>query len=163
MKNLKDDAKSKTDRRKAIKIVGGGAIAGGVAKGWQKPVVDSVVIPAHAAMTAGGGEPGTGTPVPTTVPPGGTSIFSDIRLKSHVTSLEATANGHPLYSFRYIGDSSQQHYVGLMAQDLVDSHPQVLSTNEKGFYRVDYEQLGLKMVPLEEWEERGPDSVLVQS
>ena len=164
MKNSKDDEKEKADRRKAIKIIGGGAIAGGAAKTWQKPVVDSVVIPAHAAMTGqdGGGVPGVGQPMPfTTAPPPTTGLQSDSRLKSDISRLTTTVNGHQLYSFRYVRDSSEQTYVGVMAQDLVDSHPQVLTTDEEGYYRVNYEQLGLRMVSLEEWQQHGPNSVSV--
>ena len=64
----KEEEKSeikKTGRRAALAKAGlaGGAIAGGV---WKKPSIDSTVLPAHAAMTAGGGDGGTGV---TTAPP----------------------------------------------------------------------------------------------
>ena len=168
MKDSKEAEQIKTNRRKAIKIVGGGAVAGGAAKVWQKPVIDSVVIPSHAAMTAGGAVPEIGQPMPTTtaapattVPPSTTSVESNIRLKSDITRLTVRANGQKLYSFRYTSDPSNQKYVGVMAQDFVDTHPDVLSQNEKGYYRVNYEQLGLRMVSLDDWNERGIESVLV--
>ena len=172
MKNSKQ-SQSNSSRRKAIKVIGGGAIAGGVAKGWQKPVVDSVVIPTHAAMTAGGGEPGTGTPAPTTAPvttfptPGmSTTVMppagnaSDVRLKSEVQKLDCRANGHQLYSFQYKDDASAQKYVGVMAQDLIETHPEALSNDERGYYRVNYNMLGLRMVSLEDWEDQGAESIL---
>lgn len=37
-----------------------------------------------------------------------------------------------------------------MAQDLVESHPQAISTDEFGFYRVTYEMLGLEMITFNE-------------
>jgi len=39
-----------------------------------------------------------------------------------------------------------------MAQDLVQSHPEALLTDELGFYRVDYTKLGLRMMTIQEWE-----------
>ena len=55
-------------RRKALNsiLVGAGAVgATSEASKWGKPAIDSVVLPSHAEMTAGGGEPGAGTtPMP---------------------------------------------------------------------------------------------------
>ena len=53
-----------------------------------------------------------------------------------------------------------QKYVGVMAQDLVGTRPDVLTHDEQGYYRVNYTQLGLKMVSLKEWNEQGADSIL---
>ena len=168
MKTPKDKS-TKTNRRKAIKVIGGGAIAGGAVttKSWQKPVVDSVVIPTHANMTAGGGEPGTGTPAPTTVPvttsgPPSTTVApdSDIRLKTDISKLDQLANGHQLYSFRYTRDENRQRYVGVMAQDLLADNAEAIVTREDGYLQVDYGKLGLRMVTLEEWEEGGLKSIV---
>ena len=49
-----------------------------VSSKWTKPVVDSVILPVHAEMTAGGGDPTTGTTMaPTTVPPSTTGCVSN--------------------------------------------------------------------------------------
>ena len=49
-------------RRKLLKTTLGGTILGGAAASspWVKPVVESVVIPAHAETTDSGGDPGSG-------------------------------------------------------------------------------------------------------
>jgi len=65
----------KTSRRKAIKTaIAGTAVvgtAGQIGSGkWTKPVVDSVIIPAHAATTGSGGDPGEGTTTPVPCPDG---------------------------------------------------------------------------------------------
>ncbi len=77
---------------------------------------------------------------------------SDRRLKTHIRTLEKTANGIQLYAFRYFW--SEQTFVGVMAQDLLDqpefSHAVIIGKND--YYRVNYDALGLRMVTLEEWE-----------
>lgn len=94
-----------------------------------------------------GTQPGAGTPPPT---PTGGGAPSDIRLKRSITPLLRTADGIQLYSFQYLW--SDQVYVGVMAQDLVATHPEALSIDSFGFYHVDYDKLGLQMLTLEEWE-----------
>ncbi len=85
--------------------------------------------------------------------------FSDIRLKRDVTHLATLSNGIRLYSFRYLWDETR--HVGVMAQDLLadpNLHDAV-SLHQSGYYMVDYGRLGLRMVTLEEWRMRGPESV----
>ena len=162
MKTPKDESK-KTNRRTAIKIIGGGAVTTGITgQSWQKPVVDAVVIPAHANMTAGGGEPGAGTPAPTTAPAttAPPPMDSDLRLKTDITEVGKSHNGHRLYSFRYVNDETQKKYVGVMAQDLLAKHAEAVVTREDGYFQVDYGKLGLQMVSLDKWQEQGESSVL---
>ena len=178
---------SKENRRNILK---GLAIGGPVA--WAKPVVDSVVIPAHGATTCGEqrcpsdedcemirnvcGDGAVGSPqefddclTSLCLNPDADCLFnpvaclapSDIRLKTNIKPLLAKVNGHQLYQFQYESDHTQQKYVGVMAQDLVIDHPEVLHMGQDGYYRVNYSALNLKMTTLEEWEERGFDSVIV--
>ena len=70
------DKKAENSRRKLLKtaVVGGGVLGASKAmpEKWSKPVVDSVLIPTHAATTGSGGGPGGGTtaaPVTTVTPP----------------------------------------------------------------------------------------------
>ncbi|MCA9323611.1 tail fiber domain-containing protein [Candidatus Saccharibacteria bacterium] len=70
-------------------------------------------------------------------------------MKKNISYLTTTGAGIKLYSFEYIW--SKQKYVGVMAQDLTESHPEALSTDNFGFYKVDYGVLGLKMYTLEAW------------
>jgi hypothetical protein len=87
-----------------------------------------------------------GAAPPPVAPPGG----SDIRLKRNIHFLE-TAEEIRLYSFQYLW--SDQIFVGVMAQDLVKTHPQALSKDCFGYYLVDYAKLGLEMMTIEEWQE----------
>lgn len=41
--------------------------------------------------------------------------------------------------------------MGVIAQDLLESHPKAIHVDNYGFYMVDYEQLGLRMMTLDEW------------
>ncbi len=52
--------------------------------------------------------------------------------------------------FQYLWDD--QIYVGVMAQDLVASCPEALTVDKWGYYRVNYETLGLRMLTLREYQ-----------
>ncbi|MGZ6004947.1 MAG: tail fiber domain-containing protein [Candidatus Saccharimonadales bacterium] len=94
-----------------------------------------------AAGAAGAG--GGGAPPPPPPPP------SDRRLKDDIKYIKTLDNGVRIYSFRYLW--SNQYYVGVMAQDLLQSHPETIVSNKYGYYAVHYDQLGLRMITLEEW------------
>ena len=66
---------------------------------------------------------------------------SDLRLKTDITRIGTAAHGLPLYTFRYIGETDL--YEGVMAQDVLHVMPTAVSVAEDGYYRVDYEQLGI--------------------
>ena len=66
---------------------------------------------------------------------------SDLRLKTDITRIGTAAHGLPLYTFRYIGETDL--YEGVMAQDVLHVMPSAVSVAEDGYYRVDYEQLGI--------------------
>jgi|GEM_PF-1749438 len=74
---------------------------------------------------------------------------SDIRVKENINSL-GTTNGFNIYSFNYIWDLSTT-YVGVMAQDLLETHLEAVLMGDNGYYVVDYAMLGLRMNTLEEW------------
>ena len=80
-----------------------------------------------------------GPPPPPPPPP----VPSDIRLKTDIRQVEITAHNLPLYAFRYIGKDDQ--YEGVMAQDVIKVMPAAVSVGEDGYYRVDYEMLGIEM------------------
>ena len=89
--------------------------------------------------------------LPPAGPPGGApgAPPSDRRLKRNIRWVAHTDRGVSLYRFQYLWSS--QEYVGVMAQDLVDSHPEALEVDSFGYYRVDYEKLGLQMMTYFEW------------
>jgi hypothetical protein len=66
---------------------------------------------------------------------------SDVRLKTEIRRIGTAAHGLPLYAFRYIGEPGL--YEGVMAQDVLGVMPEAVSVAEDGYYRVDYELLGI--------------------
>ena len=99
-------------------------------------------------------DPATGNPVhddwwQNPQPRGGTA--SDLRLKRSVAFL-GEAGGHRLYRFQYLW--SDVEYVGVMAQDILQTHRSAVSKNKAGYYLVDYSQLGVDMETYESWCQR---------
>jgi hypothetical protein len=82
---------------------------------------------------------------------GGGGGGSDRRLKRNIEPI-GTFKDIQLYRFQYLW--SDQVYVGVMAQDLFETHPEAIITHSDGFYRVNYRLLGTRMYTLEEWEEK---------
>ncbi len=66
---------------------------------------------------------------------------SDLRLKTDIRQVGTAAHGLPLYTFRYLGETGL--YEGVMAQDVLSVMPKAVSVGEDGYYRVDYELLGI--------------------
>jgi hypothetical protein len=81
------------------------------------------------------------------------TCYSDIRLKRDIVLLGQTDKGIKLYSFKYL--SSDQVYVGVMAQDLLENPKwqDAVITNPTGYYSVNYSKLGLEMVTLEQYQQ----------
>ena len=68
---------------------------------------------------------------------------SDIGLKTDIRQVGNTAHNLPLYTFKYVGKDGQ--YEGVMAQDVLNVMPRAVSVGEDGYYRVNYEMLGIEM------------------
>jgi hypothetical protein len=113
---------------------------------------DSTYFGAYRRELQTRGAPGMAGSPPGAAPGGPGGVPSDARLKKNIQYLSTTDNDIKLYSFQYIWD--EQRYVGVMAQDLTESHPHALSKDSYGYYRVDYALLGLEMLTLEEWQHR---------
>ncbi|MDR3467479.1 MAG: tail fiber domain-containing protein [Xanthobacteraceae bacterium] len=126
--------------------LGGGALGALVVPdGWVRPVVRTIVVPAHAASS-----PAT-TAAPTTVAPTTTFIGpSDIRLKRDIAAVGRLANGLVLYRYRYLW--SEQVYVGVMAQEVARIDRAAVVEGADGFLRVDYGRLGLRLMTWDEWD-----------
>ena len=84
---------------------------------------------------------------------------SDIRLKTDITPLGQTNEGFSLYRFKYLNDKNNVEYVGVMAQDLLDTHPEAVVVKESGFYGVYYDRLNLRMTTYSDWIRDGLESV----
>jgi hypothetical protein len=70
-------------------------------------------------------------------------LDSDIRLKTDVVKVGTTIHALPLYQFSYV--TGEGRYEGVMAQDVLESMPEAVTTSDDGFYRVNYSKLGIKM------------------
>ena len=74
--------------------------------------------------------------------------LSDIRLKTDIHRIGKTVFGLPLYKFEYRNELGQ-HYVGVMAQDVLKVKPEAVSMGSDGFYRVNYDMLGISMLKVQ--------------
>lgn len=88
--------------------------------------------------------------------------YSDRRLKKDVVPLCTTESGIRIYSYRYTW-SNDFTYVGVLAQDLLLSplFREAVSLQSNGFYSVDYNRLGMKMITLSEWRESN-DNIFIR-
>jgi hypothetical protein len=76
----------------------------------------------------------------------GATIFSDRRLKENIELVGRDERTMlPLYEFEYINGSGRR-FLGVMAQDVLESHPDMVFTMPDGFMAVNYAGLGLEMV-----------------
>jgi hypothetical protein len=74
---------------------------------------------------------------------GGGGQASDIRLKHDLVRVGTTVYGLPLYDFEYTFKPGT--YEGVMAQDVLKVMPNAVTIGRGGFYRVNYDMLGIKM------------------
>ena len=76
-------------------------------------------------------------------------MFSDRRLKENVELVGRDEHTMlPLYEFEYIGGSGKR-YLGVMAQDVIKTHPEMVFTMPDGFMAVDYAGLGIEMLEVD--------------
>jgi len=80
---------------------------------------------------------------------------SQIKDESTTSSLNQFIQTYDLklYRWKYVDDPTGQMYVGVMAQDLLEipELKHAVIVGDDGFYRVNYQVLGLKMLTYEEW------------
>lgn len=74
-------------------------------------------------------------------------------MKTDIAALNEAPDGIELYSWKYKSDPVIT-WVGVMAQDLVETHPEALVAGADGYYRVNYQTLGVQMLTVEQWETR---------
>jgi len=71
-----------------------------------------------------------------------TGTFSDITLKENIKQTGVSPSGIVIYEFDYKDKSlGQYRYSGVMAQDLLESHPSAVIKNNDGTLKVDYSQI----------------------
>ncbi len=87
-------------------------------------------------------------------PPPASPPGSDARLKMNITPVALLANGIALYSYQFQRDPTTT-YVGVLAQELLNSENRefrdAVIVGADGYYAVNYDALGLKMLTLDEW------------
>jgi hypothetical protein len=76
---------------------------------------------------------------------GSMGLVSDARLKKDISPVGCLESGVILYSYRYLGD--ERTFVGVMAQELLakPEFQHAVVTGADGFYRVNYNALGLEV------------------
>jgi hypothetical protein len=143
-KNGQPAGGEKLSRRRAMKVLGAGGVVAAtlmLPSKWTKPVVESIIVPAHAQASA---------PPSTTLE---STALSDIRLKRDIERVGHLASGIALYRFRYLW--SDDVFVGVMAQEVLRVAPEAVIRDPSGFMSVDYARLGTRMMRWDEWLTRG--------
>ena len=78
-------------------------------------------------------------------PPMHSGPGSDRRIKTDIEP-HGERNGHNWYKFRYVWEDPGTVHEGVMAQEVMQTRPDAVSTHPMGFFVVDYAALGLEMV-----------------
>jgi hypothetical protein len=68
--------------------------------------------------------------------------ISDVRLKTNIQQIGTAAHNLPLYTFSYLHEEGV--YEGVMAQDVLNVVPAAVVVGGDGYYRVNYEMLGIE-------------------
>lgn len=71
------------------------------------------------------------------------SAISDRRAKTGVKFI-GRENGHKMYEFSYKGDKTRARYIGVMAQDIIKTHPEAIFSMGE-YMGVDYSKLNVRM------------------
>ena len=64
---------------------------------------------------------------------------SDIRLKENIKKIGTSIDGHNIYKFKYL--DQDREFIGVMAQEVMKTHPDAVIKLSSGYYGVDYSQL----------------------
>jgi hypothetical protein len=83
-------------------------------------------------------------------------MFSDHRLKTDIELIEKSPSGINIYQFRYVGGGPL--YQGVLAQELLDTHPKAVVAMPGGYYGVLYERIDVDFVQLPEKSENAMES-----
>ncbi len=67
-------------------------------------------------------------------------LFSDERLKENIVPV-GQENGHNVYEFNYKGDDKR--FVGVMAQEVQETHPEAVKMTDSGYLAVNYDAIGV--------------------
>ncbi|GLS21643.1 hypothetical protein GCM10007874_46600 [Labrys miyagiensis] len=106
------------------------------------PTPSTTVYPTGGGGGGGGGGSGGGS--------GGGGGWSDRRLKTDIHALGHSPSGLPIYQFRYVWGGPI--YVGVMAQDLLETRPEAVIVTDSGYLMVDYDLIDVRMMTLANYE-----------
>lgn len=67
------------------------------------------------------------------------ALFSDASLKHDIVRVGVSPSGINIYEFSYNGHSSR--WRGVLAQELLSTHPNAVSRDQSGYLMVDYSQI----------------------
>tara|TARA_B100000123_G_scaffold232312_1_gene182233 strand:- start:185 stop:727 length:543 start_codon:yes stop_codon:yes gene_type:complete len=70
-------------------------------------------------------------------------MASDMKLKENIIKVDNSPSGINIYEWNYIGKS--QRYRGVLAQELLESHPEAVTMCPNGFLGVYYGKIDVKM------------------
>ena len=70
-------------------------------------------------------------------------MASDVKLKENIIKVDNSPSGINIYEWNYIGKS--QRYRGVLAQELLESHPEAVTMCPNGFLGVYYGKIDVKM------------------
>jgi len=78
-------------------------------------------------------------------------MISDRRLKQDIVPVGLSPTGINIYEFSF--EPAGQRFRGVMAQEILDSHPDAVIVSDDGFYAVEYDKIDadFEIVPLEEF------------
>jgi Chaperone of endosialidase len=82
------------------------------------------------------------------------AFISDVRLKRDIAEVGQLPSGIRVYRFKYLW--SEQVFVGVLAQEVVQVAPEAVIRGGDGYFRVNYRRLGTRLLTWEEWT--GPKS-----
>lgn len=77
-------------------------------------------------------------------------MFSDHRLKTDIKPMRTSPSGITIYQFRYAEDGPL--YQGVIAQELLETHPNAVVTMPNGYYGVRYDLIDVDFVKVSEKE-----------
>ena len=76
-------------------------------------------------------------------------VVSDARLKRDIIAVGRLDRGFGIYRYRYLWSDTE--YVGVLAQEVAKSRPDVVVQGADGYLRVDYDRLGMRMMTWNDW------------
>ena len=70
-------------------------------------------------------------------------MASDVRLKENITKVGNSPSGINIYEWNYIGN--KQRYRGVMAQEILEKHPEAVALQPDGYMSVYYGKIDVNM------------------